>query len=302
MGTLTAVQSRANGSLAEIVGSGLQAAVVSFSIGLIITTVVVLSRQRFRAGVIKLIGAVRQGRLKPWEIFGGIFGALFVLAQSVSVPVIGVALFSVALVSGQSASALIVDRLGLGPHGRQPVTRWRLLSAVIGVSAVIVAVSGRLGNAHIPLWMVVLCFMAGIGVSVQQAINGRVSAASGEPIVAAWMNFVMGVAVLSLAFSVLIFLGEISPSALPTDPLWLYLGGVVGVTFIATASWVVGKIGVLRLSLLAIAGQLVGSLILDLVTNGFLDSTLILGVLLAFTAVSVNTIQTRKPNQSVTAE
>ncbi len=255
-----------------------------------------------RQGVTKLRLAVRERRIRRWELFGGFFGALFVLSQSLSVPVIGVALFSVALVSGQSASALIVDRLGLGPHGRQPVTLWRLLSALIGVSAVIVAVSGRLRSTEIPIWLVTLCFVAGIGVSIQQAINGRVNDAAGEPIVAAWLNFVTGVAILFLAFGVMIGIGSVQLNALPTGPLWLYLGGVVGVIFIATASWVVGKIGVLRLSLLAIAGQLVGSLLLDLVVNGYLEAPLILGVILAFAAVSVNAIRAKTPSPISTPE
>ncbi len=280
----------------------MQAAAISFSIGLLIASIIVASSAKLRQGVTKLRLAVRGRQIRHWDLFGGFFGALFVLSQSLSVPVIGVALFSVALVSGQSASALIVDRLGLGPHGRQPVTLWRLLSALIGVSAVIVAVSGRLRSTEIPIWLVTLCFVAGIGVSIQQAINGRVSDAAGEPIVAAWLNFVAGVAILFLAFGVMISIGTVQPSALPTGPLWLYLGGVVGVIFIATASWVVGKIGVLRLSLLAIAGQLVGSLLLDLVVNGYLEAPLILGVILAFAAVSVNAIRAKTPSPISTPE
>ena len=122
VGGLTAIQSRANGSLADVLDSGLQAATISFCIGLLLTSIIVMSSAKLRLGVTRLRTAIRGRQIGHWELFGGFFGALFVLSQSLSVPVIGVALFSVALVSGQSASALIVDRLGLGPHGRQPVT------------------------------------------------------------------------------------------------------------------------------------------------------------------------------------
>ena len=296
MGGLTAIQSRANGSLAEVVGSGLQAATISFCIGLLLLSIILVSSAKLRLGVTRLRTAIRARQIGYWELFGGFFGALFVLSQSLSVPIIGVALFAVALVSGQSASALIVDRLGLGPHGRQPVTVQRVLAALIGVSAVVVAVSGRLDSAEIPIWLVALCFVAGIGVSVQQAINGLVSDVSGEPLVAAWVNFVVGASILILVFGFMVTVGTVEPKALPSGPLWLYFGGVVGVIFITTTSWVVGKVGVLRLSLLAIAGQLVGSLALDLVVNGYLDAPLILGVIVAFMAVIVNTIQPKKPD------
>ncbi len=110
------------------------------------------------------------------------------------------------------------------------------------------------------------------------------------------MNFVTGVSILIMVFGFMVLVGTVAPRALPSGPLWLYFGGVVGVIFIGTTAWVVGKVGVLRLSLLAISGQLVGSLVLDLVVNGYLDAPLILGVILAFMAVIVNTIQPKKPD------
>lgn len=293
VGSLTAVQSRANGSLAADLGSGVQAAVVSFSVGLTLLTIVVVVLRRMRQAVMRLGYAYLSRELRWWQMLGGIFGALFVFAQSTSVPVIGVALFAVALVSGQSAASLIVDRLGLGPHGKQPITGPRAAAAVLGVTAVLVAVSGRLGDANLSLPLVALCFTAGIGVAIQQAVNGSVSKSTREPIVAAWLNFVLGTAVLLLGFLLsMLVTGELA-SPLPSGPWWLYLGGVVGVTFIATAAWVVGKVGVLRLSVLAIAGQLFGSLLLDWWITDYVDVPLVVGVLIAFAAVLVSGIRRR---------
>ena len=301
VGSLTAIQSRANGSLSDLLNNGLQAAMISFTVGLLISSVIVLvgSHRRFAVG--RFFRAVRSGELKPWMIIGGFFGALFVFAQSVSVPVTGVALFAVALVSGQSASALIVDKFGLGPHGRQSVTALRVISALVGVSAVLVAVSGRLGSADVPLLPVAISFLAGVGVSIQQAINGRVTASTSEPLVAAWWNFVVGSSTLVIVLTIYLALGDVQLAALPTSPAWVYLGGVVGVIFISTASWVVGKVGVLRLSLLAIAGQLLGSLILDFAVAHTIDLPLIGGVLLAFAAVLINASARKAPKSELTS-
>ncbi len=293
VGSLTAVQSRANGSLAADLGSGIQASVISFTVGLTLLTIVVLSLRRMRQGVMRLGYAYLSREIRPWQMSGGLFGALFVFAQSTSVPVIGVALFAVALVSGQSSASLIVDRLGLGPHGKQAITAPRALAAVLGVTAVLVAVSGRLGDADLSLPLVALCFAAGIGVAIQQAVNGSVSRATREPIVAAWVNFVLGTAVLLLGFALALLITGERASALPAGPWWLYLGGVVGVTFIATAAWVVGKVGVLRLSVLAIAGQLFGSLLLDWWITDYVDGPLVAGVLIALSAVLVSGIRRR---------
>ena len=48
------------------------------------------------------------------------------------------------------------------------------------------------------------------------------------------------------------------------DQWWLYLGGPIRVAFIALAAWAVRGVGVLVFGLLSIAGQLLGSVILDL--------------------------------------
>ena len=64
-----------------------------------------------------------------------------VLTQGLTVAVIGIALFTVALVTGQSLSGLLVDRLGISPAGKKPITGIRVISAVLTIAAVIWAVS-----------------------------------------------------------------------------------------------------------------------------------------------------------------
>ncbi|MEY2990080.1 MAG: hypothetical protein RLZZ163_996, partial [Actinomycetota bacterium] len=86
-------------------------------------------------------------------------------------------------------------------------------------------------------------------------------------------------------------LGQPFPwDALPPDP-WLYLGGPIGVAFIAASAWVVPMLGVLRFALSAIAGQLSGALAWDLLapTSGsVITPNLYAGLLLAFLAVVVS--------------
>jgi transporter family-2 protein len=80
--------------------------------------------------------------------------------------------------------------------------------------------------------------------------------------------------------------------ALPSGPWWIYVGGVLGVAFIATSAWVLPIIGVLVFALVAIAGQLIGSLVLDLVfpvPGSNVTWNLVAGVLLALVAVLLAT-------------
>ena len=95
VGSLTAVQSRANGSLALILVSGLQAATVSFAVGLVLLTVVGLAVARIRKGMARLLHALGNGSMPWWYAVGGVFGALFIFSQSYSVGIIGVSLFAI---------------------------------------------------------------------------------------------------------------------------------------------------------------------------------------------------------------
>ncbi|AOS65683.1 DMT family transporter [Actinoalloteichus hymeniacidonis] len=265
-GSAVAVQSRINGELAQRVGSGFTAALISFGVGLVIIAVLVLVLPRSRRGVRRIVVALRAPestdgpRLRPWQCLGGACGAFLVLSQGITVAAIGVSVFTVAVVGGQVASGLLVDRLGIGPGGARPVTALRLAGSVVAVLAVLVAVSDKLGDPR-TLGLAVLPAMAGIGIAWQQAVNGRVSVAAGSAMPATLVNFAVGTVLLSVAFAISVLVVG-PPEALPTEP-WLYVGGAVGVLFIALGAVVVRRIGVLLLGLGSIAGQLIGAVLLD---------------------------------------
>ena len=294
VGALTALQSRINGELAQVTGNGVEAAMVSFGSGWILLTALLIAWRPMRTGMGRAIAAVRSGTLRPWQVMGGFLGGFFVCVQSITVPLVGVAIFTVAVVAGQSSNSLVVDRFGLGPAGKQPITGARVLSAIIAIIAVAVAVSDRVaGTSGAPIAAIVAALIAGIATAVQQAINGRVGAAAGNAFSAAWVNFALGCVLLGAAFGVASVLTSYSPNALPTGPWWIYLGGAIGVLYIATAAWVVQQLGVLLFALTAITGQLTGALLLDalLPTPGAtFHVTLVIGVVLAAVAVAVGAI------------
>jgi bacterial/archaeal transporter family-2 protein len=294
VGALTAYQSRVNGELAVATGNGVQAAVVSFGSGWLILTVLLVLVARYRHGVAAVVSAVRQRRMPWWQVMGGVFGGFFVGVQSVTVPLIGVAVFTVAVVAGQSGSSLAVDRAGFGPAGRQPITGARVVSAILAVAAVGIAVSDQLeGLSLAGVWPILIAILAGVFIAFQQAINGRVAAVARQPISAAFVNFTLGFALLGGALGIAWALSDIDPGPLPAGPWWIYTGGAVGVIFIATAAWVVQRLGVLLFVLLSVSGQLIGALLLDVIapTPGTsVHATLVAGVLVAGAAVAIGTL------------
>ncbi|MDQ3885676.1 MAG: DMT family transporter [Actinomycetota bacterium] len=309
LGVALATQARINGELAGRIGDGVAAALLSFVTGELILLVLVLVMPRMRRGVVRVVHAVRDGELRPWQVLGGMCGAFLVITQGLTVGTIGVAVFTVAVVAGQATSSLVVDRAGLGPGAAHPVTGTRILGALLAIGAVTLAVSDRLGTPSV-IGVAVLPVLAGFGVAWQQAVNGRVSAAAGEPgslpargaggelvgraLAAALVNFTVGTALLLMLAGVIVTVRGL-PGPLPAEPL-LYLGGSFGVLFIAAAAVIVSLTGVLLLGLGTVAGQLVGALLLDWflpAVEGQVSAVTVTGTVLTLIAMAVAALPTR---------
>lgn len=287
-GAALAVQSRINGELGVRLHDGIAAATVSFGSGLLLLAMIVALTAQGRRGLQRLRAALRARTLRPWQCLGGVCGAFLVATQGLAVPTLGVAVFIVALVAGQSASGLAVDRAGFGPGGRQPVTPPRLAGAILTVLAVLLAVGERLGHPA-TLGLAVLPALAGAAVAWQQAVNGRVREAADSTLTAAFVNFLTGTAALLIAFAVDVEVRGWSPGPWPTNP-WLYVGGVLGIAFIAVAAAVVRFTGVLLLGLSMIAGQVTAAVLIDLAVPppaGRPGLSTLLGAALTIVAVAV---------------
>jgi len=294
-GIALAVQSRINGELAVRLQDPIGAATVSFGSGLLVLVVLVPLLPAGRAGLGHLRAALRSGRIRAWQCVGGMCGGFLVATQGLTVPTLGVAVFIVALVAGQSSSSLLVDRAGAGPGGPQPVTTPRLAGAVLTVCAVLLAVGDRIGHPS-ALALAVLPLVAGIGIAWQQAVNGHVRMVSGSAMVAGLVNFCAGTAVLLVAFAVSVAMRGF-PDHLPRGPWWLYAGGTLGIVFIAVGSVVVRYTGVLLLGLGMIAGQVTGALLLDEIVPGDAGRpgwNTVLGAALTLVAVAVAVVPGRR--------
>jgi transporter family-2 protein len=293
------VQGRINGALGARLNDGIAASVVSFSTGLVLMILISLALPKGRAGLARILPAVRSRAFPRIYVLAGGIGALFVFAQSFTVGLLGVALFTVATVTGQTLSGLLVDRLGIGPAGKKSVTAIRVVGCVLTIAAVAWAVSPRFaapggGSAGGPETLLVpllLPVLAGFLMSFQQAMNGTATVHYGTPIAATLVNFVAGTAVLWLAWGVKVTVAG-PGNALPAD-WWYYLGGPMGCVFIGLGALLVRSLGVLVTGLGMIAGQLLGSLGLDLLVPApgtVVAPATVLGTLLTLAAIILATL------------
>ncbi|MGO2755824.1 MULTISPECIES: DMT family transporter [Brachybacterium] len=281
-GVMGAIQARINSDLAAELDDGFAASAISFGTGLVILLLLLVIMPTVRHLAARFWRELRS-REFPWYLaIGGVGGAVYVLGQAFSVSLLGVALFIVCVVAGQTVTGLVVDRVGLGPGGVRHLTPLRVLGAALMVVSVVLAMS-RGFSTQAPWYLLALPMVAGVAMGLQQATNGRVTQHSGHFLVATLGNFVVGTAVLALAAS-MHMLAAGAPQALPPNPL-LYLGGPIGIVFIAMAAYLAGPLGVLTLAMSTIAGQIVGSVVIDAIAApGHLTVTTVAGAALTLLA------------------
>ena len=258
-------QSSVNSELNTYTENPLITALINFTTGLIVLSVMMIFSRPIRQGFISIPRLVREGRLKRWQLFGGLSGAFFVASQSSLVQVIGVAIFTVAAVAGQTSAALLVDKAGIGPAGKQPVTLMRIGAAILGIVGVLVSVLGQDSTGQFAFGAVLISFAAGALVSTQPALNGQIANHTGQPAAATMVNFIVGFITLVVVYAVA---HQVNPQSFNVPPMpWenpvIWLGGPFGVLFVLTASFMAKTLGVFLFTLTSVVGQLSGAILMD---------------------------------------
>lgn len=300
-GAMIALQARANGELSLRLDNGLQAALVSFGSGLLIILLITPFSSPIKEGIKNLRQAVIRKEIAQWKLFAGALGGSFVAIQTQIVPLIGVAIYSVASIAGQTAMSLIVDRIGLTGGGKKLISPRRIAAAILTVLAVLVSVWDRIDAQNLSMYAVLLGCIAGAVVGVQRALNGQINEYSHQSFTTSLLNFITGTLFLVLLILVGVIVGRVELAPLPSGPWWIYTGGVIGVIYIAFTSTIVQHLGVLTFTLFSVGGQLVGSLIIDLVspTEGVsVSAYLVTGIVMTYAGViaaGVSSSRVRKP-------
>jgi transporter family-2 protein len=302
-GLMIALQARANGELSHRLNNGLEAALVSFGSGLIIIAAIAAFNPSIKEGIKNLRAAVANKEIARWKLLAGALGGSFVAIQTHIVPLIGVAIYSVASIAGQTAMSLVVDRIGLTGGGKKLISGRRVAAAVLTVLAVFVSVFDRIDAKNLSLFAVVLGCIAGAVVGVQRALNGQINEYSHQSFTTSLLNFITGTSLLVILILGGVLIGKIELVPLPVGPWWIYTGGVIGVIYIAFTSTIVQHLGVLTFTLFSVGGQLVGSLVIDLIspTNGVnVSAYLVTGIVMTYLGViagGVSSSRVQKPKR-----
>ncbi|SDD78792.1 transporter family-2 protein [Sanguibacter gelidistatuariae] len=300
-GALGPMQAAVNGKLGQTIGDGHAAALISFGVGLVFMFIVVFSRQTTRRQALAVPGQIRARTIPWWNYLAGLCGAVIVLSEGVTVGVLGVATFQISLMSGLVISGLVCDRLGVTASGKQPLTTPRLIGAVMTIMATVIVISP---NFSVPstIILAIMPFVGGLLAGWQPAGNAAVADVSGSMLVSIGWNFLVGFAALLLAYGIRAVTTGVSLT-LPSE-WWMYLGGPLGLLSIALMAILVRRLGLLLLGLASVAGQLVGSVILDAAIPSLghaIHAATIIGTIVALVAAAIGMIPSKKNDSLTTA-
>jgi transporter family-2 protein len=253
------LQAGISGQLAHELNDGIMAALISNIGGTLFTGLFLLNPEVRRKGK-KLFQDVVSGKFAKWQLLGGVAGAIYISTASSTVSIIGTGLFTVVLVASQNMSGIVVDRFGLSSGFRKKITPKRSIAAVIGIAAVLLSVTDFQGKI---LWIpIAAVVMAGVAVTVQFALNGRVTKAANSQ-VSAFINFPTSMITVSITLIVMNLFGK-SWNTWPNQ-WWLYTAGFLGAVVVFLAAATIRTLGVLLFGLASVAGQLITSIALDVI-------------------------------------
>ncbi len=282
-GGAISLQSYLNGQLGKDIGSPTVAAAINNGVAFVATIAVVLATRALPRARARLRAL---GRPPVWHFLGGLGGAALVLVSAVAAPEVGVALLTVALVCGSTGGSLPVDAAGLGPAGRRPITLPRVAGVLLAITATVIGAAGARG--HPDVLLLSLALGAGLLMSLQSAANGQLAQATGEPWAASLVNVTVGFAVLGAV--AIVTLATSSLDGMPSNPLQ-YVGGLLGAFVVVVGATAVQTLGILRVGLAMVAGQMAGALVVDLVAPApgeAVTAATVIGVVLTMAGVVVS--------------
>ena len=131
IGCMIPLQAAINSQLKNHLGSStLLASLVSFAVGTVALAIVAASVDRVQ----NLAGVVQA---RPWQLTGGLLGAVFVFGTTLLAPKIGVARMTALIIGGQVIVSILLDHQGWLGLAVREITPARIAGGVLVVAGVL---------------------------------------------------------------------------------------------------------------------------------------------------------------------
>lgn len=214
-----------------------------------------------------------------WIWFGGLCGVIGLTANIILFPKIGSVQTAVLPIVGQIIMGMLIDHFGWFHSLQNDFNLQRLIGILLVLAGVFLAVvyqgiimnrgfktakqEQRLSPLSLWIWRI-----TGIGtgmlMAIQFAINGHLGQVLNSSIQAALVSFTIGAVTLIVVVLLInrTFVTLKNP-VIQKAPWWVWIGGILGGTYVLINVFLVGQIGTGRTVLLALFGQISGSILIE---------------------------------------
>lgn len=141
---------------------------------------------------------------------------------------------------------------------------------------------------------VIIALIGGASLGINRVFLGRLGSGIGAP-GASVVNHLGGAIFI---FFILIITGtQFDLPRFTSAPIYAYVGGIIGAMFVASVSWLIPRAGVMKTTLLLIAGQLFISTMMDFFLGRIKSIPMaLLGLCLIFTGALIGEYRKSKKN------
>ncbi|RDW16061.1 hypothetical protein CWR48_17905 [Oceanobacillus arenosus] len=266
-----AVQTAINSQLRKFVVSPFLASMVSFLVGTIFLAIIIITSGSSFAVPVSLFTS------QPiWIWFGGFCGVIALTTNILLFPKIGSVQTTVMPILGMIVMGMLIDNFGWFNSIKQTFGIYRMIGVLLVLIGVLLAVVVQeiISKRKLPsvprenqsiqwVWRLI-GIGAGMLMSIQAAVNGQLGVVLHSPFQAAFVSFFIG----SVTLIIVVGLKDrnytnIKEPIKQSAPWWVWLGGIIGGLYVLINVFLVGQIGTGQTIILALFGQIVGSLLVE---------------------------------------
>lgn len=278
IGAGTAAQSTINAHVGRWAGLGMFASVLNLSLG----TLLILLAAMVEVWYNPAMPFLKWSQRPPLALLApGVCGAAFVSSGVFFVPILGTALFFVLIVCGQLITAAAFDHVGFGGAVRVPLTLPRAMALVSAIAGAGMTVAERASvgeDTTVGVAAAVAVATVGVGalMVLQANLSRRAAALLPSRLAAVWWSFAVSTLVAGAVCGLQATFdsaGAAKVGAAETwaaSKWWYFFAAPLGVAYIASSILFIPQTGAALYFVCLVAGQLVGSAIID--QTGALDS------------------------------
>lgn len=264
-------QTAINSQLRKFVGSPFLATMVSFVIGAIFLAVINLISGSpltvpFHLFVTEPV----------WLWLGGVCGVIGLTVNVLLFSKLGSVQTSVMPILGMIIMSMIIDNFGWFHSMKHSFGLNRIIGVLFVLLGVFLAVvvqsvitsrpvmEGQVKKKQGVLIWQIIGILAGMLMAVQTAINGQLGRVLGSSFHAAFISFFVGALILIIVVGIKErSFANIKEPIAQAAPWWVWIGGFIGGLYVMINIYLVGQIGTGQTVVLALFGQITGSLLVE---------------------------------------